>query len=292
MGRTRGQLVALRRGGLRQFAQVFAGGGDHLAQHVGAAGGGLAELGRAATGAGDGFAQLRAQGFGLHRIGLVIGAQAVGGRDQGGALFGQALLDGAGLVDDAQARRFQPIDLAGEGVRGGFRRVAGLAGGGGQVGGAGGQRGLGLADLGFGQVGGLADHARLTGDGLGDGGGAGVQGGGQALHLLPLAGQALGQGAGGAAGSAGRLDQPLAFGGQGFAQGGELVLRLGGGFAGPLDFLPHRVYRRSGPAGGQGRGRQQALGQGARASGLGGQGAALLDQIGGDPDQHDGSQRQ
>ena len=111
-----------------------------------------AQFGRAAAGPGNRFAQLGAQRFGFHRIGLVVGAQAVGGRDQGGALFGQALLDGSGLIDDAQPRGFQPVDLAGQVVGGGFCRVAGLAGGGGEIGGAGGERGLGLAHLRLGQV--------------------------------------------------------------------------------------------------------------------------------------------
>ena len=130
------------------------GGGGLIAALVQVVGGG--------AGLGQVVQKLGALALDLGREVFLIGTQGVGGRDQGGALLAQAFLDGLNLFGDAGAGRLQPQGLAGQIVRGGASGFLGFVGGGGQVGGASGQGGLGLTQLGLGQVGGVGHHARLT----------------------------------------------------------------------------------------------------------------------------------
>ncbi len=112
-------------------------------------GGGLVAAQIDVVGGGAGLRQmiqkLGALALDLGREVFLIGAQGIGGRDQGGALLAQAFLNGLNLFGDAGAGRLQPQGLAGQIVGGGAGGFLGFVGGGGQIGGAGGQGGLGLA---------------------------------------------------------------------------------------------------------------------------------------------------
>lgn len=153
------------------------------------------------------FDQLGALAFHLGGEVLLIGAQGVGGGDQGGALLAEAFLDGLNLLGDARAGVLKSDGLARQIVGGHAGGVLGFACGGGEVGGARGEGGLGFTQLRLSQIGGVRDHARLTLDRVDDARRLGIQVDAQGLHLVALAAQVFGETSCGAAGVLGRLVQ-------------------------------------------------------------------------------------
>jgi hypothetical protein len=285
LGRRLAKLNALLRRDRGDVTQPLAGLGDKLAQGRRAAGGGLVDLACAVARVVNDLGEMGPLGLGLGGEGLVFGPKAVSDADQRGALPGQAFLGHADLVADAQPGGFQPRDLAGEVLAGDTGGVRCLAGGGGQVGGPCGQRGLGLADLGLGQVGGLGHHLGVAGDGVGDADRLGVQGAGQGAHLLALGAQAAGQDVGGAHRGLGGVDQGPALGGQHVAQRQEFVARLAGGHGGLFDLASDGLDRRACAARGQGGRLQQGVGEDLGAAGLSRQARTLVGDIGRQPNQ-------
>ena len=150
-------------GGLGQLAELAARLVDQLAERRGAEVVASLSSATSSCAVADELGELCGAALGEGCEVLLLGAQGVGDGDQRGALLGEAVLQRAHLVADAAAGGLQPADLAAEILGGDARDVDRFAGGGGEVGGAGRQRGLGLAQLGLGEVGRLGDHVRPGG---------------------------------------------------------------------------------------------------------------------------------
>ncbi len=103
-------------------------------------------------GVGDDLGQLGLLGLHPDREVLVVGPHRMRHRHQGRALLGEGVLHGPDLVANADGGGFQARDLTRQVFAGQARGVAGVSGGGGQVGGARRQRRFGFADLDLGEV--------------------------------------------------------------------------------------------------------------------------------------------
>ena len=286
--RLRRDLVALLAGRGRERAQLFGGRLDHLPQHLGALGGGLAELGGAFAGLARDRDQLRALRLRFGGIGLVVGAHAVRGGDQGRALLAHALLDRTGLRAGAGVDRLQSLELA----RRGCRRPAGRHRR---------PRRRPPPDRRRGRrarppplESGSRRDPRLRRPCA-----PGPRSPrrppwraprGEAASVLQPSGlrrQALGQGAGGAAGVGGGGGEARAVPRQRLSERRQAGLGVGGRGAGLLDLGPYGGDRRAGLPRGQGGGGEQALRQEARLTRVGGEPTALLGEKRGHPDEDD-----
>ncbi|MNI08396.1 hypothetical protein D3C73_614320 [compost metagenome] len=228
------------------------GGGGVIALLVQVVGGG--------AGLGQVIQKLGALALDLSREILLVGAQGIGGRDQGGALLAQAFLNRLNLFGDARAGGLEPQGLPREIVGGGAGGLLRLAGGGGQVGGAGGQGGLGLAKLGLGQVGGVRHHARLALDRLDHGRGLAFQLAAQSAHLFALVRQLFGEAPRRAAGQLGRFVEQAGFLDEGLAQRRQVVAGALGRLGGAVDVVAQGVQHLPRLIGGQGGRPDQGVG--------------------------------
>ena len=233
------------------------------------------------------FDQLSALAFDLGGEVLLIGAQGVGGGDQGGALLAEAFLDGLDLLGDARTGVLKSDGLARQIVGSDPSGVLGFAGGGGEVGGPGGERRFGFTQLRLSQVRGVGDHARLPLDGVDDARRLRIQMDAQGLHLVALAAQVFGETTRGAAGVLGRLVQARCLLGQRLSQQGHVVAGAFRGQGGVIDVGTQRLKHLAGLLCGQGSRGDEGLGQLPGATRLCGQTRALSDGMG----QHDGQAR-
>ena len=151
-----------------ESAELVGGRLDQIAHGLDRGLGGAIQIARGAARDGKMFDQLSALAFDLGRKILLIGAQGVGGGDQGGALLAEAFFDGLDLLSDARTCVLKSNGLARQIVGGHAGGVLGFTSGGGEVGGASGKGSLRFTKLRLSQVRGVSDHARLPLDRVDD----------------------------------------------------------------------------------------------------------------------------
>ncbi len=240
----------------------------------------------------DELGKLGGVGLGLVGKGLVVGLQRLGQGDQRRPLFGEAAFDGAHLLGDPYARGLQAGDVAGKVLAGRTGRVARLSGRGGDLGGPGCERRLGLAQLGFGDLGRLGHHPRLLTDAVDHARRLSVQAVGERAHFRALPPERRGELLGLADRGVGALDQFLALRGQRLAQRQQGLAGLLGRGAGADDLVTDALGHLAGACGGDDGGGQHVLGHGLGPAGFRPQFLALAHHVGGEEDEDAGADRQ